>query len=113
MLGRRNEMKTKKTTKTKPASKTAMLPKPPYEIGKCYLIRTVTYFSVGRLVGVHPTELVLADASWVADTGRFNQALASGVLNEVEPIPGGHLIVGRGAVVDAMFWNHALPAAVK
>lgn len=73
-----------------------------WEIGKIYLIRTVTMIDTGRLVAVTPHELVLEDAAWIADTGRFADALRSSSFNEVEPFPGGRVIVGRGAVVDAV-----------
>ena len=78
----------------------------PWKIGKVYMIRTVTYIATGRLVSVHPQELVLEDAAWVADTGRFSAALKSLEFNEVEPYPDGELIVGRGAVVDACIIAH-------
>ena len=75
----------------------------PYIVGKNYLIRTVTMADTGRLVAVYPTELVLEDAAWVADTGRFADNLVSCVFNEVEPFPAGRqVIIGRGAVVDAV-----------
>lgn len=74
----------------------------PFKIGAVYLIRTVTMIDVGRLVEVTPTELVLEDAAWVADTGRFADALRACKFNEVEPFPDGRVIVGRGALVDAV-----------
>jgi hypothetical protein len=73
-----------------------------WEIGKCYLIRTVTMIDTGRLVEVTPHELVLTDAAWIADTGRFADALKSLQFLEVEPFPDGRVIVGRGAVIDAV-----------
>jgi hypothetical protein len=73
-----------------------------WKIGKCYLIRTVTMIQTGRLVKVTEKELVLEDAAWVADTGRFSEALVSLNFSEVEPFPDGHVIVGRGAIVDAV-----------
>lgn len=73
-----------------------------WEIGKVYLIRTVTMIDTGRLVAVTPTELVLEDAAWIAYTGRFAQAVASATFGEVEPFPDGRVIVGRGAVIDAV-----------
>lgn len=84
----------------------------PWRIGTSYLIRTVAYYALGRLTWVGPQELVLEEASWIADTGRFSTALARGALNEIEPIPG-PLIVGRGSIVDAAAWTHALPLEVK
>ncbi len=73
-----------------------------WEIGKCYLIRTVTMIQTGRLVRVGKQELVLEDAAWIADTGRFADVLTSLAFNEVEPFPQGNVIVGRGAIVDAV-----------
>lgn len=83
--------------------------------GEKYLIRCVTHYQVGRLVGMtEEKELVLEDASWVPDTGRFHNALRDGVnaLNEVEPFPG-QVLVGRGAIVDAAPWSHELPTVQK
>ena len=71
-------------------------------IGKAYLIRTVTMIQTGRLVKVTDKELVLEDAAWIADTGRFSDAIVSLNFNEVEPFPDGLVIVGRGAIIDAV-----------
>lgn len=73
----------------------------PFEIGKPYLIRTVTNYLTGKVVGVTQTEIVLTDAAWIADTGRFSDALKKSAFNEVEPFPDGEVIVGRGALIDA------------
>ena len=74
----------------------------PWKLGKNYLIRTVTMIQTGRLVAVTQQELVLEDAAWIADTGRFADALKMGIFSEVEPFPDGQVIVGRGAVIDAV-----------
>lgn len=74
----------------------------PWELGKIYLIRTVTMIDTGRLVAVTPQELVLEDAAWIADTGRFSQAVEKAEFGEVEPFPQGRVIVGRGSVIDAV-----------
>jgi len=84
----------------------------PYEVGSKVLIRTVTMTQVGRIEAVYPKEIVLVDGSWVADTGRFSNALATGELSEVERIPGRY-IVGRGAIVDCCEWWHDLPTETK
>ena len=76
-----------------------------WEIGKIYLIRTVTMIDTGRLVAVTPQELILEDAAWIADTGRFSDAVASAEFGEVEPFPAGRVIIGRGAVIDAVQIN--------
>lgn len=83
-----------------------------FEVGKCYFIRTVTVYHTGRLKAVTDSDLVLEDAAWVADTGRFSDALRSGKFDEVEPFPG-DLIISRGVIVDAIVWPHELPKEQK
>lgn len=56
----------------------------------------------GRLVALTAQELVLEDAAWIADTGRFSDALEKCEFGEVEPFPDGRVILGRGAVIDAV-----------
>lgn len=86
----------------------------PYQIGKNYFIRTVTHHLTGRLTKVTSKELVIQDAAWIADDGRFNEAIKDGKLNEIEPFPDGlDVIVGRGSIIDAIEWKHALPRNVK
>ena len=73
-----------------------------WKIGANYLIRTVTMIDTGRLVAVTEHELVLEDAAWIADTGRFADALTSANFAEVEPFPDARrVIVGRGSLIDA------------
>lgn len=86
----------------------------PYQVGKNYFIRTVTHHLTGQLVRVTAKELVLKDAAWISDDGRFMQALKDGALNEVEPFPDGdEVVVGRGALIDAVIWRHELPRKQK
>lgn len=73
-----------------------------WEIGANYLIRTVTMIDTGRLVAVTAQELVLEDAAWIADTGRFADAVEKAEFGEVEPFPAGHIILGRGSIIDAV-----------
>lgn len=79
-----------------------------WELGKNYLIRTVTMIQLGTLIDITDKELVLSNACWVADTGRFNEALKNGKLNEVEMFQR-NVIVGRGGLIDATEWIHELP----
>lgn len=80
----------------------------PYQVGKAYLVRSVTLYYIGILKAVYPHELAFSSASWVADTGRYHDALKTGKLNEVEPILG-DLIVGRGSIIDMVEWAHKPP----
>ena len=83
-----------------------------YEVGQNYLVETVTKYFLGKLVRVTEQELLLDEASWIADTGRYNECLRDGVANEVEPCPGS-VIVGRGAIVSASLWTSPLLRVVK
>lgn len=76
--------------------------KHPFHIGSVYLIRTVTMIDTGRLVAVYPTELVLEDAAWIPDTGRFSESLIKCNFSEVEPFPDGQVIIGRGSIIEAV-----------
>ena len=73
-----------------------------WQLGQVYLIRTATMIDTGRLVGVGEHELLLEDAAWVADTGRFATALKKCEFNEVEPFPDGYVVIGRGSIIDAV-----------
>ena len=42
-----------------------------WQVGQPYLIRTVTMIDTGILVAVTEHEIILRDAAWIADTGRF------------------------------------------
>jgi hypothetical protein len=83
-----------------------------WQVGKAYLIRCVTHYQIGTLREVTTHELLLADAGWCADTGRYEESLRTGSLKEFEPVPGGEMIVGRGAIVDAAIWVHRNPKGV-
>ena len=75
----------------------------PWVIGANYFIRTVTMAQTGKLVAVYAQELVLENAAWIADTGRFAQAVEKAEFSEVEPFPVGRcVIVGRAAIIDAV-----------
>lgn len=79
----------------------------PYKVGEVYLIRTVTMIDTGRVVRITPQEIVLADAAWIADTGRFADALKKAEFSEVEPFPDGEVIINRAAVIDACVISRA------
>ena len=84
-----------------------------WQVGKAYVLRTVTMIDVGNLVEVTENELVLESAAWIADTGRWNEFLKNGSYSECEPFPQGKVIVGRNALIDAVLWEHDLNFKVK
>jgi hypothetical protein len=89
-------------------------PEHPYLIGENYFIRTVTYHYTGKLLKIYDRELVLTDAAWIANDGRFMQAVATGDFSEVEPYPDGRpVIIPRDSVIDAVPISFPLPRAQK
>lgn len=80
-------------------------------IGKTFFFRTVTYHFVGKVVKTFGSYVQLERASWVADSGRFMQAVKEGSLSEVEPL--GEWYVNMDTVTDFGPWNHALPTKQK
>jgi hypothetical protein len=84
----------------------------PFKIGEAYFIRTVTYFATGRVKAIVGGFLVLEEAAWIADTGRFSGALAKGVMNEVEPVDV-EMFVNTNSITDAFPWKHKLPREQK
>ena len=82
-----------------------------FNIGDKLFIRTVTYHHVGEVTGIKDGWLELKDASWVADSGRFSNAIKEGALNEVEPV--GDVSINLATVVDVFPWVHELPTKQK
>jgi len=85
----------------------------PLRVGNAVFIRTVTMHHTGRIAALDGDMIVLTEAAWVADSGRFSEALATGKLSEVEVPPDGTVCIGRGAVVDVYNWKHELPRSTK
>lgn len=84
----------------------------PYHLGENYFIRTITHHYTGKLIRITSKELVLEDAAWIADDGRFMNAIKDGTLNEIEPYQD-DVVIGRGAILDATIWRHKLPREQK
>jgi len=79
----------------------------PFKVGEKYFIRTATYFQLGKLKEVVGDWLVLEQASWVADTGRFHEFLKEGKCNEYESFTE-DVYVPIGSVIDITKWSHDL-----
>jgi len=76
-------------------------------VGEKFYFRTVTYHLTGRVKKVIGSILELENAAWVADSGRFMNAIKEGKLNEVEPV--GRAYVNMDSVTDFFPWKHKLP----
>lgn len=80
-------------------------------IGEKFFFRTVTYHLVGKVKKMVGRFAYLTDASWVADSGRFMNAIKDGTLSEVEPV--GNAFINLDTVVDFFPWKHKLPSDQK
>ena len=77
-------------------------------VGEKFFFRTVTYHMTGRVKRIIGSIVELENAAWVADSGRFMNAIKEGKLNEVEPV--GRAYINIQTVVDFFPWSHELPS---
>ena len=80
-------------------------------IGKKLFIRTVTYHMTGKVKARIGNFFHLTDAAWIADSGRFMNAIKSGELSEVEPVE--EAMININSIVDMFIWKHKLPTEQK
>lgn len=80
----------------------------PFEKGEKLFIRTVTHYLTGKVTRQVGKFLFLDDAAWIADTGRFHDALRTGKLHEVEPALS-TVRLNTECIVDVYEWKHELP----
>ena len=83
-----------------------------FEIGRQYLIQTVTNYFTGIVIRITESDLVLENAAWIPIVGRFATAIKTGVFEEVEPFTES-VIINRGAIINSTNWPHALPREQK
>ena len=84
----------------------------PFKVGSAYFFRTVTYFATGRVKEIVGKFLILEDAAWIADTGRFSDALSNGIMEEVEPVEM-NMYLNTDSITDAFDWKKELPKTQK
>lgn len=75
-------------------------------------IRTVTLYYTGVVKRVVDGFVILGEAAWIPDSGRWSTFLSSGTANEVEPFPD-EVAISLGSIVDVAPWSAALPRTVK
>ena len=80
-------------------------------VGSAYYFRTVTYHLVGKIKKIVGRFAYLESASWIADSGRFMNAIKDGTLNEIEPV--GVAFVNLDTVTDFFPWKHSLELEQK
>ncbi len=84
----------------------------PLEVGKSYFVRTATMANLGRLKKIVGKFLVLENAVWIADTGRFHDFLRDGKCNEYEGFIN-DCIVPIDSIIDVTEWQHKLFSGQK
>ena len=84
----------------------------PFEIGGKYFIRTVTHAHTGQVKEITGQFLVLEKAAWIADTGRFYDALKNTKFDEIEPFTN-DLILNMESIIDATLIDGDLPESQK
>ena len=77
-------------------------------VGDKVLIRTVIFHYIGRIEFIDDTDIILAEASWLAESERFGETLRTGKVRELEAYPDG-VGLARQSVVDWCEWSHDLP----
>jgi hypothetical protein len=80
-------------------------------VGGAYYFRTVTYHLIGKVRKIVGRFAYLESASWIADSGRFMNAIKDGTLNEVEPV--GFAFVNLDTVTDFFPWEHSIKLEQK
>ena len=69
------------------------------EIGKVYAFRTVTMIYTGRIKDISANEVLIDEAAWIPDSGRWAAFVDKGEHNEAEPYTR-PVILSRGAFLD-------------
>lgn len=88
----------------------------PFEVGKNYFIRTVTYHLTGHLEKIVGDFLIFSDAAWIADGGRLNDAMKKGIDKndnaEIEPWEE-NVGLNIQSIVDFCEYKYKLPTSQK
>jgi len=83
-----------------------------YEVGKSYAIRCVTMIYTGKVKRILKDGLVLENAAWIADTGRFNEFVSGADPSEREPYKNPvivyHQVISDSTEIDNINQNQSV-----
>lgn len=82
-----------------------------YQVGKVYVLRSVTMIYLGRLKEETSDALILEDAAWIPETSRWNEFLKGKSPNEMEPYAD-NVIVYKGGLIDATVMSQKMDIKV-
>ena len=77
-------------------------------LGDNYFLRCITYHYTGTVVRETDSTITLDKCCWIADSGRFADAIEGGKFSEVEPYGDGVMIF-KQSIVDAKAVTFKLP----
>lgn len=78
------------------------------EVDKYYLLLTMTFYWVGKVVRLTPTDIVITDAAQVFDAGELSESLKTGEVRLCQAIPSGVNVTVPRAGTTALDWPHKL-----
>lgn len=85
-----------------------------FEVGKNYLIRTVTMIYTGEFVRIDGDNIIVKNAAWIAETERWADSVETGKFKEVEPYPdNSEVAINRQACLDCVQVSWKLPRDQK
>jgi hypothetical protein len=70
-----------------------------YQVGKVYVVRTVTMIYVGTLKLEGEDHLLLENCAWIPETSRWNEFLKGKAPNEMEPYAN-DVMIYKGGILD-------------
>lgn len=82
-------------------------------VGQKWFFRTVTYHLLGKVKKIAGRFIVLENAVWVGDSGRFSDFLKTGPSQSAELEPCGTALLNSESIVDAFPWKHEIPSKVQ
>ncbi len=78
------------------------------KVGDAVFVRCAVFHYTGRVKSIANGAVELVEAAWIADSGRWHDALMTGKLLEVEPEPHG-ISIPLQSICDWRPWQHELP----
>jgi len=82
-------------------------------IGKKVFLRTVTYHLLGEVTKIIGDLIFLKNTTWVADSGKFSDAIKNGFSTAAELEYIGDWFVNSKSLTDGGFWKHKLPTKTQ
>ena len=83
-----------------------------FQVGRNVFIRTVTHYFTGRVIDTKEGFVILDSPASIPSTGRLYDAIRDCKFDEVEPLPGPHM-VNISSITDFCYLAGILPTEQK